>query len=120
MRFGMAAPPPPFRKESNLPPAVGLRSFNPLQHIKMKIINKIQKRVTDTIEDIKENPRRAIVTAFFFFLVWLIFWWLSGIYVAIITIIFFSTYSTAMDIGKRPRGNITSLPPRERSRKSKQ
>jgi hypothetical protein len=77
----------------------------------MKIINKIKKRVTDTIEDIKENPRRAIVTAFFFFLVLLIFWWLSGIYVAIITIIFFSTYSTAMDIGKKAKRKYNELAP---------
>jgi hypothetical protein len=77
----------------------------------MKIINKIKKRITDTIEDIRENPRRAIVTAFFFFLVLLIFWWLSGIYVAIITIIFFSTYSTAMDIGKKAKRKYNELAP---------
>ena len=77
----------------------------------MKIINKIKKHITDTIEDIKENPRRAIVTAFFFFLVLLIFWWLSGIYVAIITIIFFSTYSTAMDIGKKAKRKYNELAP---------
>lgn len=77
----------------------------------MKIINKIKKRITDTVEDIRENPRRAIVTAFFFFLVWIIFWCLSGIYVAIITIVFFSTYSTAMDIGKKAKRKYNELAP---------
>jgi hypothetical protein len=77
----------------------------------MNIIERIKRRITDTIEDIRENPRRAIVTAFFFFLVWLIFWWLSGIYVAIITIIFFSTYSTAMDIGKKAKRKYNELAP---------
>ncbi len=77
----------------------------------MNIIERIKRRITDTIEDIRENPRRAIVTAFFFFLVWLIFWLLSGIYVAIITIIFFSTYSTAMDIGKKAKRKYNELAP---------
>ena len=77
----------------------------------MNIIKKLKKRITDTVEDIRENPRRAIVTAFFFFLVLLIFWWLSGIYVAIITIIFFSTYSTAMDIGKKAKRKYNELAP---------
>lgn len=77
----------------------------------MNIINKIKKRITDTIEDIRENPRRAIVTAFFFFLLLLIFWWISGIYVAIITIIFFFTYSTAMDIGKKAKKEYNRLAP---------
>lgn len=96
---------------SRPPQRLPLRSFNSLQHTKMNIINKIKKRITDTIEDIKENPRRAIVTAFFFFLVLLIFWWISGIYVAIITIIFFSTYSTAMDIGKKAKRKYNELAP---------
>ena len=77
----------------------------------MNIIERIKRRITDTIEDIRENPRHAIVTAFFFFLVWLIFWLLSGIYVAIITIIFFSTYSTAMDIGKKAKRKYNELAP---------
>ena len=77
----------------------------------MNFIEKIKQRITDTIEDIRQNPRRAIVTAFFFFLVLLIFWWLSGIYVAIITIIFFSTYSTAMDIGKKAKRKYNELAP---------
>ena len=77
----------------------------------MNIIVRIKRRITDTIEDIRQNPRRAIVTAFFFFLVLLIFWWLSGIYVAIITIIFFSTYSTAMDIGKKAKRKYNELAP---------
>ena len=77
----------------------------------MKIINKLRQHVTDTIEDIRANPRRAIVTAFFFFLLLLIFWSISGIYVAIITLVFFFTYSTAMDIGKKAKRKYNRLAP---------
>ena len=52
---------------------------------------------------IQANPRRAMITAFFFFLVLLIFWAIAGIYVALITIAFFFTYSSAMDIGKKAK-----------------
>ncbi len=77
----------------------------------MNIINKIKQRITATVEDIKANPRRAIITAFFFFLMLIIFWSISGIYVAIITVIFFFTYSTAMDIGKKAKRKYNSLAP---------
>ena len=77
----------------------------------MKIINKLKHRITDTIEDIKANPRRAIVTAFFFLLLLIIFWSISGIYVAIITIFFFFTYSSAMDIGKKAKRKYNKLAP---------
>ena len=77
----------------------------------MNFIEKIKQRITDTIEDIRQNPRRAIVTAFFFLLLLLIFWSISGIGVAIITIIFFFTYSTAMDIGKKAKRKYNELAP---------
>jgi len=77
----------------------------------MNIINRIKQRVFDTLEDIRANPRRATVTAFFFLLVLLIFWWLAGIAVAIISIVFFLTYSTAMDIGKKAKRKYNELAP---------
>ncbi len=77
----------------------------------MNFIKKIKQRVTDTVEDIKANPRRATVTAFFFLLLLIIFWSISGIYVAIITVIFFFTYSTAMDVGKKAKRKYNRLAP---------
>ena len=77
----------------------------------MNLINKIKQRVTYKIEMIQANPRRAIITAFFFFLLFVIFWLLSGIGVAIISIIFFFTYSTAMDIGKKAKRKYNELVP---------
>ena len=77
----------------------------------MGIIQKFKQRFTDTVEEIQANPRRAIVTAFFFLLLLIIFWSISGIYVAIITIIFFFTYSSAMDIGKKAKRKYNELAP---------
>ncbi|MBO5701087.1 MAG: hypothetical protein J6S71_01485 [Clostridia bacterium] len=77
----------------------------------MNIVAKIKQYVTDTIENIKANPRRAIVTLFFFLLLLIIFWSISGVYVAIITIIFFFTYSSAMIIGKKAKRKYDSLAP---------
>ncbi len=77
----------------------------------MNIVQKIKQRITDTVEEIKANPNRAIVTAFFFLLVLIIFWSISGIYVAIITVIFFFTYSSAMDIGKKAQRKYHRLAP---------
>ena len=77
----------------------------------MNLINKLIQRVTDTVEDIQAHPRRAIVTAFFFLLILLIFRSIAGIYVAIITILFFFTYSSAMDIGKKAKRKYNELAP---------
>ena len=77
----------------------------------MKLIEKLKQRFTYTVEEIKENPRRARITAFFFFLLFLIFWLISGIGVAIISIVFFFTYSTAMDIGKKAKRKYNELAP---------
>ena len=77
----------------------------------MNLINKIKQRVTYKIEMIQANPRRAMITAFFFFLVLLIFWAIAGIYVALITIFFFFTYSSAMDIGKKAKRKYNELVP---------
>lgn len=77
----------------------------------MNLINKIKQRVTYKIEMIQANPRRAMITAFFFFLVLLIFWAIAGIYVALITIAFFFTYSSAMDIGKKAKRKYNELVP---------
>ena len=77
----------------------------------MKLINKLKQHVTYKIEMIQANPRRAVVTAFFFFLLLLIFWSISGIGVAIITICFFFTYSSAMDVGNKAKRKYTRLAP---------
>ncbi len=77
----------------------------------MKLIHKLKQHFTATVEEIQANPRRAIITAFFFFLVLLIFWSITGIYVAIITIFFFFTYSSAMDIGKKAKRKYNELAP---------
>ena len=77
----------------------------------MKLIEKFRHRITRTIEDIRENPRRAMITAFFFLLWLIIFWSISGIGTAIITIILFFTYSTAMDIGKKAKRQYNELAP---------
>ncbi len=77
----------------------------------MKLIEKFRHRITRTLEDIRENPRRAICTAFFFLLWLIIFWSISGIGTAIITIILFFTYSTAMDIGKKAKRKYNELAP---------
>lgn len=77
----------------------------------MHIITKLKQHVTDRIEAIRENPRRAIVTAFFFALLLLIFWSISGIGVAIITICFFFTYSSAMDVGNKAKRKYNRLAP---------
>ena len=77
----------------------------------MNLINKIKQRVAYKIELIQANPRRAMITAFFFFLLFVIFWLLSGIGVAIISIVFFFTYSTAMDIGKKAKRQYNELVP---------
>ena len=77
----------------------------------MKIFDKLKQHLTYKIEMIQANPRRAIITAFFFFLLFVIFWLLSGIGVAIISIVFFFTYSTAMDIGKKAKRKYNELAP---------
>ena len=77
----------------------------------MGIIEKIKRHVTDTVEEIKSNPRRTIVTSFFFLLMLIIFGSISGIYVAILMIIFFFTYSSAMLIGKKAKRKYDSLAP---------
>ena len=77
----------------------------------MKIFDKLKQHLTYKIELIQANPRRAIITAFFFFLLFVIFWLLSGIGVAIISIVFFFTYSTAMDIGKKAKRKYNELAP---------
>ena len=77
----------------------------------MNLINKIKQHLTYKIELIQANPRRATITAFFFFLLFLIFWLISGIGVAIISIVFFFTYSTAMDIGKKAKRKYNELAP---------
>ena len=77
----------------------------------MGIIEKIKRHVTDTVEEIKSNPRRAIVTSFFFLLMLIIFGSISGIFVAIVILIFFFTYSSAMIIGKKAKRKYDSLAP---------
>lgn len=77
----------------------------------MKIFDKLKQHLTYKIEMIQANPRRAMITAFFFFLVLLIFWAIAGIYVALITIAFFFTYSSAMDIGKKAKRKYNELVP---------
>lgn len=79
----------------------------------MRFFNDIKHRIAQTIEDIKENPRRAAVTAISFLFMFLIFWLISGPYVAIFTIFFFSTYSTAMDIGNKAKRTYNRLAPTE-------
>ena len=79
--------------------------------MKMGIIHKFKQRFTATVEVIQANPRRAMITAFFFLLVLLIFWAIAGIYVALITIAFFFTYSSAMDIGKKAKRKYNELVP---------
>lgn len=77
----------------------------------MYIVEKIKRHVTDTVEEIKSNPRRAIVTSFFFLLMLIIFGSISGIYVAVLMIVFFFTYSSAMIIGKKAKRKYDSLAP---------
>ena len=77
----------------------------------MCIVEKIKRHVTDTVEEIKSNPRRAIVTSFFFLLMLIIFGSISGIYVAVLMIVFFFTYSSAMIIGKKAKRKYDSLAP---------
>ena len=77
----------------------------------MHIIDKIKQRIEYTIEMINANPRRAICTAVFFLMWLIILWSISGIGVAIITLIFFLTYSTAMDIGKKAKRKYNELAP---------
>jgi hypothetical protein len=77
----------------------------------MAIVEKIKQRITYKIEVIQENPRRAFITAFFFLLILLIFWAIAGIYVALISIFFFFTYSSAMDIGKKAKRKYNELAP---------
>ena len=77
----------------------------------MAFVEKIKQRITYKIEVIQENPRRAFITAFFFLMILLIFWALAGIYVALISIFFFFTYSSAMDIGKKAKRKYNELAP---------
>ena len=77
----------------------------------MAIVEKIKQRITYKIEVIQENPRRAFITAFFFLMILLIFWVIAGIYVALISIFFFFTYSSAMDIGKKAKRKYNELAP---------
>ena len=77
----------------------------------MAIVEKIKQRITYKIEVIQENPRRAFITAFFFLMILLIFWVIAGIYVALISIFFFFTYSSAMDIGKKAKRKYNELVP---------
>jgi hypothetical protein len=67
----------------------------------MNIINIIKEKIAKSHERINENPRQATITAISFLIFLLIFWWIAGIGVAIFTLFFFFTYSTAMDIGKK-------------------
>lgn len=77
----------------------------------MKYLQKMICRFKSTVAEIRENPRRAAVTAISFAIMFLIFWLISGPYVAIFTLFLFSTYSTAMDIGKKAKRTYNRLAP---------